>query len=91
MDIVKYIQNKRLNDILIKSLTKRELEILRLLARGNSLEAAAKELIISRNTAKSHVQNISQKIKIDKKTIDFRTMLCIFYFKYKWELEHGRN
>jgi DNA-binding NarL/FixJ family response regulator len=44
------------------ALSPRELDVLRLLARGRSNKDVAKELFISQATAKSHVENILRKL-----------------------------
>ncbi len=44
-------------------LTKREREVLQLLAEGNSNEAVASELVVSKHTVRNHVQNILGKLK----------------------------
>lgn len=45
-------------------LTSRELEVLRLVARGMSNREAAAELFISENTVKNHVRNILEKLHL---------------------------
>ncbi len=45
-------------------LTERELEVLRLVARGLNNRDAAKELYISENTVKNHVRNILEKLQL---------------------------
>jgi DNA-binding NarL/FixJ family response regulator len=45
-------------------LTERELEVLRLVARGLNNREAAKELFISENTVKNHVRNILEKLQL---------------------------
>ncbi len=45
-------------------LTDRELEVLRLVARGMNNRDAAKELYISENTVKNHVRNILEKLQL---------------------------
>jgi two-component system NarL family response regulator len=45
-------------------LTDRELEVLRLVARGLNNREAAKELFISENTVKNHVRNILEKLQL---------------------------
>ena len=45
-------------------LTAREVEVLRLLARGASTRQIAEQLVISRKTARNHVQNIYAKAGI---------------------------
>jgi two-component system NarL family response regulator len=45
-------------------LTDRELEVLRLVAKGLNNREAAKELFISENTVKNHVRNILEKLQL---------------------------
>jgi DNA-binding NarL/FixJ family response regulator len=45
-------------------LTDREIQVLRLVARGRSNRDIAKELFISDNTVKNHVRNILEKLQI---------------------------
>ena len=45
-------------------LTEREVEVLRLLARGSSNVEIARELVVSRRTAEHHVQHIYTKIGV---------------------------
>ena len=45
-------------------LTDREIQVLRLVARGQSNRDIAKELFISDNTVKNHVRNILEKLQI---------------------------
>ena len=44
-------------------LTRRELEVLRLIARGDSNKAIATELVVSEGTVKFHVKNILRKLR----------------------------
>jgi DNA-binding NarL/FixJ family response regulator len=50
------------------SLTGRELEVLRLVARGASNMQIADELVISVNTVKSHLKNILAKLQLENRT-----------------------
>jgi DNA-binding NarL/FixJ family response regulator len=45
-------------------LTTRELEVLRLVAKGMSNRDVAEELFISENTVKNHVRNILEKLHL---------------------------
>ena len=45
-------------------LTDRELQVLRLVARGKSNKEIAKDLFISENTVKNHVRNILEKLQL---------------------------
>ena len=48
----------------IADLTDRELEVLRLVAKGMNNRDAARELFISENTVKNHVRNILEKLQL---------------------------
>ncbi len=54
--------------VLVDPLTRRELEVLRLLAAGLSDREIAQELTISLSTAKSHAHNIYRKLDVDSRT-----------------------
>ncbi|HWS48035.1 MAG TPA: response regulator transcription factor, partial [Acidimicrobiia bacterium] len=47
-----------------RSLTDRELEVLRLIAKGMSNKDIAAELVISQNTVRNHVRNILEKLQV---------------------------
>jgi DNA-binding NarL/FixJ family response regulator len=50
--------------VLTPRLTDREMEVLRLVARGLNNRDIAKELFISENTVKNHVRNILEKLQL---------------------------
>lgn len=49
-------------------LTPRELEVLRLIARGLTNQEIARELVISHHTVKNHVSSIYRKVGSDDRT-----------------------
>ena len=49
-------------------LTERELEVLRLIARGRNNREISRELVISENTVKTHVSNILSKLHLSDRT-----------------------
>ncbi|MGH2757910.1 MAG: response regulator [Actinomycetota bacterium] len=51
-------------DLLAKQLTNREVDVLRLLVRGASSIEIARELTVSPNTVRSHVQNVLTKLQV---------------------------
>jgi DNA-binding NarL/FixJ family response regulator len=59
---------KRQEPSCLESLTPRELEVLRLLAQGQSNPQIAGNLVISRGTVKVHVQHIMAKLGVSDRT-----------------------
>ena len=53
---------------LAEPLSERELEILRLVARGDSNRAIAAALVIAEGTVKNHVTNILSKLQVQDRT-----------------------
>ena len=49
------------------SLTKRELEVIRLIAQGSDNEAIGRELSISKHTVKRYVANIFEKLRVQNR------------------------
>jgi two-component system response regulator DegU len=59
---VKYVHNDN------SPLTKREAEVLRLMAEGKSNKSIGEALFISEKTVKNHVSSILQKLEVDDRT-----------------------
>ena len=59
---------------MINSLTRRELEILQLVAEGLSNEEISKKIYISRKTVKTHLTNIFDKLNVNNR---FKAVLCV--------------
>jgi NarL family two-component system response regulator LiaR len=61
-----FIQNTAL--VARLELSKRELEILNLLAHGHSNQEIAEKLFISLSTVKTHIQNLFEKLDVKRRT-----------------------
>jgi two-component system NarL family response regulator len=62
--LAKHDGEERTQQVPAPKLTDREMEVLRLVARGMNNRDIAKELFISENTVKNHVRNILEKLQI---------------------------
>jgi two-component system NarL family response regulator len=56
--------NERIEQVPTPRLTDRELEVLKLVARGLNNRDIARELYISENTVKNHIRNILEKLQL---------------------------
>lgn len=65
---VTYDSSGAANQRLIESLTKREREVLQLMAEGKSNRAIGEHLYISEKTVKNHVSSILQKLDVQDRT-----------------------
>jgi len=67
--LLKGVANRTIDqDSIADGLTEREIEVLKLVARGNSNPQIAEELFISVNTVKSHLKNILAKLQLENRT-----------------------
>ena len=61
-------QNRHTGEALVEPLSDRELEILRLVARGSSNKEIAAALVIAEGTVKNHITNILGKLGVSDRT-----------------------
>ena len=73
-DQLKDIRDSAYTNSAIKMLTRRELEILRLVAEGLTNEEIGKKIFISEKTVKTHLTNIFDKLKVNNR---FKAALLI--------------
>ena len=62
--LAKRDDEERAQEVPAPRLTEREMQVLKLIARGMNNRDIAKELFISENTVKNHVRNILEKLQI---------------------------
>ena len=56
-----------MSPLLPDNFSSRELEVLKCLAAGSSNEKIAEQLFISKNTVKTHIQNIYHKLEVNNR------------------------
>jgi PAS domain S-box-containing protein len=66
--VVENIDERKKAEMILRSLTPREVEVLKLLAHGLTNRQIARELYISANTAKFHVQHVIEKLGVADRT-----------------------
>lgn len=59
---------KKIKVLTPQGLTRREVDVLRLVAQGDSNRSIAKKLFISEKTVKNHLTNIFQKLGVVDRT-----------------------
>jgi NarL family two-component system response regulator LiaR len=69
-------QTSPTREIQAEGLTERELDVIRLVAKGRSNHDIAQELVISVKTVKTHISNILSKLRLED-----RTQLAIYALK----------
>lgn len=76
-DVTGFVINE--NEINKLGLSKRELEVLQLMAEGLSNQEIALRLYVSLNTIKTHCKNLFEKLDVERRTqaIDKAKKLCI--------------
>jgi DNA-binding NarL/FixJ family response regulator len=67
IDVARHDPRPRLHERRPGGLSRRELEVLRLLAGGRASAGIASELFISTRTAEHHIQNIYTKIGVSNR------------------------
>lgn len=66
--VVEDVDERKRAESILRSSTRREIEILKLLAQGLTNRKIARELYISANTAKFHVQRVIEKLGVRGRT-----------------------
>ena len=66
--VVEDVDERKRAELILHSLTRREIEVLKLLARGLTNRQIARVLHISANTAKFHVQHVVEKLGVSDRT-----------------------
>jgi PAS domain S-box-containing protein len=64
---VEDITRRKLAEIAVQALTRREKEVMELMMRGDSNEKIARELHVSLTTVKTHVRNVLRKLGAEKR------------------------
>ena len=85
MDIQKHFEKKKINEILTKKLSKREVQILSLYATGFSIKDISEILVLSESTVYTHVKNFFAKVRIDN-SADMKITLCLLWHIYRKEI-----
>lgn len=85
MDIKAYFKDNKLEDILTKKLTSREVQILSLFAVGNTRKEVSDILYISENTVETHINNIFCKLNVDL-SANRKIALCLFWHTFQNQL-----
>jgi PAS domain S-box-containing protein len=68
ISVVEDITKRKQREMVLRSLTPREIEVLRLLAQGRTNKEIGREMVLSVSTVKNHVQQIIVKLGVSDRT-----------------------
>jgi DNA-binding CsgD family transcriptional regulator len=71
-------------------LTKREIEVLSLIAQGNSSKETADELYVSKRTVDFHLANIYDKLQVNNRVQAFRAATRLGLIPFEPSFGHAR-
>lgn len=86
MDIRGHLENKKLEDVLSKKLTKQEVRVLKMYASGFAVKEITEILSVSEGTVRTHIRNVFAKVMIDN-SADCKMTLCLFWHLFRPQLE----
>lgn len=86
MDIRGHFENKKLEDVLSKKLTKQEVRVLKMYASGFAVKEITEILSVSEGTVRTHIRNVFAKVMIDS-SADCKMTLCLFWHLFRPQLE----
>lgn len=72
-------------------LTKREIEVLSLIAQGNSSKEAADYLYVSKRTVDFHLANIYDKLQVNNRVQAFRAATRLGLIPFEPNFGYGRD
>jgi DNA-binding NarL/FixJ family response regulator len=68
ISVIEDITERKMAELLLRSLKPREVEILHLMAQGRTNREMAQQLMVSVSTVKNHVQHIIAKLEVSDRT-----------------------
>ena len=86
MDIRGHFENKKLENVLSKKLTKQEIRVLKMYASGFAVKEITEILSVSEGTVRTHIRNVFAKVMIDN-SADCKMTLCLFWHLFRPQLE----
>lgn len=86
MDIRGHFENKKLEEVLSKRLTKQEIRVLKMYASGFAVKEITEILSVSEGTVRTHIRNVFAKVMIDN-SADCKMTLCLFWHLFRPQLE----